>query len=79
LTRIRLGLESTKILLTDIGKNWFVEAYPKGAVHEYDEGGSFDLKSMGVSFVEVTCPLGIPYRHPTDIDGEITFKMADRG
>jgi len=33
---------------------------------------------MGATFVEVICPLGIPYRFPTYIDGEITFNMADK-
>ena len=74
---IRAGLESTKIVLTDVGKVWFVEAYPKGVVYEYDEDKFFDLKSMGADFVEVLCPLGIPYRLPVCIDNEITFKMAN--
>jgi len=77
LTRIRVGLESTKVLLTDVGKRWFVETYPKGIVYEYDENETFDLKSMGADFVEIICPMGIPYRLPTEIDEEITFKMAD--
>jgi len=28
--------------------------------------------------VEVICPMGIPYRLPKYIDGEITFKMAEK-
>lgn len=75
--RIRVGLESTKIALTDVSKEWFVEAYPKGIVYEYDEDNPFDLKSMGVNFVEVLCPLGIPYRFPVYVDDEITFHMAE--
>jgi len=75
--RIRVGLESTKIVLTNVGKEWFVEAYPKGVVYEYDEDKSFELKSMGVDFVDVVCPLGIPYRFPVYVDDEITFHMAE--
>jgi len=73
---IRLGLESTKIMLTDVGRGWFLETYPKGIVYEYDEDEPFDLKSMGADFVEVLCPLGIPYRLPNYIGNEITFKMV---
>ena len=75
---IRVGLESTKVLLTDVGKKWFTEAYPKGIIYEYDEDTPFDLKSMGTDFVEVLCPLGIPYRLPILIEGEITFNMAEK-
>lgn len=75
---IRVGLESTKIALTDVGKKWFVEHYPKGIVYEYDENGPFDLKSMGAEFVEVLCPMGIPYRLPNYINDEITFKMVEQ-
>ncbi len=78
MARIRLGLESTKVLLTEVGKKWFTEAYPQGIVYEYDEDKPFDLKSMGADFVEVTCPMGIPYRFPVYVDGEITFNMADK-
>jgi len=74
---IRVGLESTKVLLTDVGKKWFIDAYPKGIIYEYDENEPFDLKSMGADFAEVFCPLGIPYRFPLYVDGEITFNMAD--
>ncbi len=59
---IRVGLKSTKIVLTEIGKKWFTEHYPKGIVYEYDEDKPFELKSMGADFVEVICPLHIPYR-----------------
>ncbi len=75
---IRLGLNSTKVLLTNVGKKWFTEAYPKGIVFEYDEDEPFDLKAMGADFVDVLCPLGIPYRLPIYIEGEITFNMADK-
>ena len=75
---IRVGLESTKIRLTEVGREWFLKAYPKGVVYEYDEYETFDLKAMGANFVEVLCPLGIPYRFPTYIDREITFRMVDR-
>ena len=75
---IRVGLESTKVLLTDVGKKWFTENYPQGIVYEYDPDKPFDIKSMGAHFVEVICPMGIPYRFPIYVDGEITFNMADQ-
>ena len=77
-SRIRVGLKSTKVLLTDVGKKWFTEHYPQGIVYEYDEDKPFNLKSMGADFVDVICPLHIPYRFPIYIDGEITFNMADK-
>ena len=79
---IRLGLESTKVLLTDVGKKWFTEAYPKGIVYEYEEDGTFTLDAMFViedqAVAQILCPMGIPYRMPADIDGQTTFKMADK-
>ncbi len=75
---IRLGLKSTKIVLTGVGRKWFTEHYPQGIVYEYDPDGTFDLKSMGSDFVEVLCPLHIPYRFPIYIDGDITFNTADK-
>jgi len=75
---IRVGLKSTKVLLTEVGREWFLKAYPKGVVYEYDEAEPFDLKAMGADFVEVLCPLSIPYRLPTYIEGETTFNMADK-
>ncbi len=75
---IRVGLESTKIVLTDVAKRWFVETYPKGIVYEYDENEPFDLKSMGPLSVEILCPLGIPYRLPNYINDKITFKMVEQ-
>lgn len=74
----RVGLISTKVLLTDVGKKWFLGAYPKGIIYEYKEDKPFNLMSMGEDFVDVTCLLGIPYRVPTYVDGEITFQMADQ-
>jgi len=77
---IRLGLESTKVLLTDVGRKWFTEAYPKGIVYEYDEDGIFRLDAMIVVkkkvIAQIICPLGIPYGIPADIDGQTTFRMA---
>lgn len=79
---IRVGLDSTRITLTEVGKEWFTEHYPKGIVYEYDENGEFRLKSMMVvekqPITEIICPLGIPYRIPASIDGQTTFRMADR-
>ncbi len=75
---IRVGLKSTKVLLTEVGQEWFLKAYPQGIVYEYDENEPFDLKAMGADFVDVTCLLGIPYRLPAYIDGKITFRMADQ-
>lgn len=72
---IRIGLGSTKIVLTEVGKEWFLKAYPPSIVYEYDMNEPFDLKSMGQGFVDILCPLGIPYRIPCYIDEEITFKM----
>ncbi len=77
-SRIRVGLNSTKIVLTEVGRKWFIEHYPQGIVYEYDPDGTFDLKSMGADFVEVICPLHIPYRFPIYVDEEITFNMADK-
>ncbi len=78
MARIRVGVQSTKILLTDVGKKWFTEHYPQGIIYEYDPDGTFDLKSMGADFVEVTCPMRIPYRLPTYIDEVMTWQMADK-
>ncbi len=79
---IRVGLKSTKVLLTDVGKKWFTEAYPKGIVYEYDEDGTFTLDSMYVvdrqAIAQILCPMGIPYRILGDIDGQTTFRMVDR-
>jgi len=79
---IRVGLETTKIILTEVGKKWFTEHYPKGIVYEYDENGEFTLDSMMVvaskAIPQIICPLGIPYRLPADIDGQTTFRMADQ-
>ena len=79
---IRVGLESTKIRLTEVGRKWFTEHYPKGIVYEYDENGEFTLDSMIVVakrvIPQIICPLGIPYRLPADIEGQTTFKMIDR-
>ena len=78
MARIRVGLKSTKVLLTEVGKKWFTEHYPQGIVYEYDPDGTFELKSMGATFVEVLCPMGIPYRIRTYIDGVMTWQMADK-
>ncbi len=79
---IRVGLDSTRITLTEVGKEWFTENYPQGIVYEYDENGEFTLKSMMVverqPIAEIICPLGIPYQIPASIDDQTTFRMADR-
>ena len=75
---IKVGLDSVKVLLTDVGKNWFLKFYPKDIIYEYDEDKPFDLMSLGEEFMDVTCLLGIPYRFPIYIDGKITFQMADQ-
>jgi len=79
---IRVGLESTKVILTEVGKEWFKEHYPQGLVYEYDENGEFTLDSMMVVakkvIPQIICPLGIPYSIPTDIDGQTTLRMADQ-
>ena len=74
-SRIRVGLDSTKIVLTEACQEWFKSAYPPSVVYEYVVTEPFILKSMGAEFAEITCPLGIPYRIPLYIDGNITFKM----
>ena len=74
---IKAGILSTDILLTPVGKKWFLDTYPKDSVLEYDEDKPFSLISLGEDFVEVTCPLGIHYRFPIHVNGLITFQMAD--
>lgn len=82
---IRVGLDSTRVLLTEVGRKWVLKNYPKGLIWEYDENKPWDLKSMGnflsdgtirVEFVELLY-LGVPYRFPIYVDGEITFKMMN--
>lgn len=79
--RVAVGLDSTQVVLTDVGKVWFAKAYPQGVVYEYDIDGEFRLKAMMVvesqAVVQVVCPMGIPYRFPADIDGETTFRMVE--
>lgn len=72
---IRVGLDSVKVLLTDVGKNWFLKAYPEFIIYK---DKAFDLMSLGEEFMDVTCLMGIPYRFPIYIDGKITFQMADQ-
>ena len=80
--RVAVGLDTTQIMLTDVGKDWFIKAYPRGIVYEYDVDGEFTLRSMMVvdaqAVVEVVCPMGIPYRFPAQVDGETTFRMVER-
>jgi len=79
---IKMGLESTRILLTEVGRKWFTEHYPKGIVYEYDEDGIFRLDAMYVvdrqAIAQILCPMGIPYRIPGDIGGHTTFRVVDR-
>jgi len=79
---IKVGLDSTKILLTEVGKQWFLEAYPQGIIYEYDEDGIFRLDAMMVTgnqvIAQIICPMGIPYTIPSELDGQTTFKMADQ-
>jgi len=79
--RVKVGLESTRIALTDVGRAWFFKAYPQGIVYEYDAYGQFRLDAMmvteGRAVAQIICPLGIPYRIPASIDGETTFRMVD--
>ena len=74
---VRIGLESTKIVLTKACQEWFVKAYPPGIIYEYVISEPFNLKSMGMDFVDILCPLSIPYRIPLNFDGEISFKMYE--
>lgn len=79
---IRMGLDSNKVCLTEVGRKWFTEHYPKGIVYEYDEDGTFTLDAMYVvdrqAIAQILCPMGIPYRIPGDIDGQTTFRAVDR-
>ncbi len=72
---IRIGLESTKIVLTKACQEWFVKAYPPGIIYEYELTGYFNLKSMGKDFVDVTDTMGIPYRMPLRFGVDSSFKM----
>ncbi len=74
---VRVGLESTKIGLSEACQEWFLKAYPQGIIYEYVVTEPFDLKAMGTDFVEITCPLGIPYRIPLNFGVEPSFKMYD--
>ena len=79
---MKVGLDSTKVRLTDAGKAFFRENYPPSIVWEHDVDGEFTLRSMVVvgenPVVELLCPMGVPYRLPSYVDGEITFNMADK-
>ncbi len=72
---IRIGLESTKIVLSKACQEWFVKAYPQGIIYEYVITEPFDLNAMGEGFVEIFCPIGVPYRIPREFDGEVSFQM----
>lgn len=81
--RVAVGLDSTQVVLTDVGKVWFSKAYDQTlGVYRYDLDGEFRLKAMMVvesrAVVQVVCPMGIPYRFPADIDGETTFRMVEK-
>ena len=54
-----------------------MKAYPQGIIYEYVVTEPFDLKAMGTDFVEILCPLSIPYRIPLYFDGEVSFKMYE--
>ena len=64
-----------QVELTESGKNWFKEHYPKGIFWEYDPDKPFKLNSVTAEFIELTY-LGIPYRIPPDVDGKPTVKKA---
>lgn len=66
-----------KIALMEAGKKWMVEHYPQGIVWEYNPDGEFTLKGVAAKFVEFTCPMGIPYRIPHEVDGEKTWRKAE--
>ncbi|MBA7697052.1 hypothetical protein ES703_105710 [subsurface metagenome] len=79
---IKVGLESTQVVLTDVGRTWFSKAYPQGIIYEYDAHGRFRLDAMivieGRAVAQIICPLGIPYRIPANIEGQTTFIMAEK-
>ncbi|GAH45507.1 unnamed protein product [marine sediment metagenome] len=66
-----------KIALTEAGKKWMAEHYPQGMVYEYNLDDEFELIGMLAETVEVTCPMGIPYRIPHKVDDEKTWRKAD--
>ncbi len=72
---IRIGLDSTKIVLTKACQEWFVKKYPQGMIYEYVVTEPFDLKAMGMDFVEITDTMGIPYRMPLRFGVDSSFKM----
>lgn len=70
-------MDSTKIVLSKACQDWFSKAYPEGIIYEYVVTDTFDLKSMGTDFVDIICPMGIPYRIPLNFDGEVSFRMFE--
>ena len=74
---VRIGLESTKIVLSKACQEWFVKRYPPEMIYEYELTGVFNLKSMGKDFVEITDQKGTPYRIPLTFDGEVSFRMFE--
>lgn len=72
--RIRVGLYSTKVSLTEVGRKWITENYPKNEIWEYDEKKTWALKSISVDSVELTY-LSVHYKLPSYVEREITFKM----
>lgn len=77
---LKVGLGSTQIVLTDVGRKWFSRIYPQGQIYEYDVHGRFRIDAMmvieGRAVAQIICPLGIPYRIPANINGKTTFMMV---
>lgn len=66
-----------KIALTEAGKKWMAENYPQGLVWEYNLDDEFELVGVLSEVVEVTCPMGVPYRIPHEIGIEKAWRKAE--
>lgn len=66
-----------KIALTEAGKKWMAENYPQGLVWEYNLDDEFELVGVLSEVVEVTCPMGVPYRIPHEVGIEKAWRKAE--
>lgn len=66
-----------KIALTEAGKKWMEENYPQGLVWEYNLDDEFELVGVMSEIVEVTCPMGVPYRIPHKVGIEEAWRKAE--
>jgi len=63
------------IKLTEAGKTWIQENHTQGIVGEYNVDKPFKLQGWAAELIELTC-LGIPYRIPTEVDGQPTVRKT---